>query len=395
MASVETQAAPTSTRIAALDILRGVAILGTLGTNIWVFAAAGTPLVEAFVHTRVTIQGLFEVFCNGKFLSLLAMLFGVGVAIQFDAAQRKRQQWPGHYVWRSTLLFAEGLLHFSLLFEGDVLMGYAVAAVIVAFTLRGGDRILRWVMGCAAGLHIVLISLVAAASIPAFEGNADPLVGYAHLVLHGSYLEQVAYRLNHALLFRAEPIFALPYTVFLFLLGVWFYRRGAFTAAAAGTRLQRRMMIWGLGIGLPFNALVLLPALLPGLGTGVETLIFFAVRYGFSAVLAIGYAGFVLWLLRRNAHTWLWARLSAVGRTALSTYVSQSVILSLIFYGWGLGLGSQGADWMIALLFLSLCVVHMGVAELWVRNGGGPLERIRKRLERLGPGAPATAKRTA
>lgn len=397
MASVETQVAPKSTRIAALDILRGVAILGTLGTNIWVFAAAGTPLVDAFLQTRLTLQGMFEVFCNGKFLSLLAILFGVGVAIQFDAAQRKGQHWPGHYLWRSTLLFGEGLLHFTLLFEGDVLMGYAVAAVIVAWTLRNGDRALRWVMGLAAGLHVLFVTavVVATATLPASEANADPLVGYAHLLLHGSYGEQVAYRLDHVLLLRAEPIFALPYTVFLFLLGVWLYRRSAFSADAASSGVQRRMLIWGLGLGIPLNALTLLPALLPELGTVGETLIFFVVRYGFSAVLALGYAGLVLWLLRRNAHAWLWARLSAVGRTALSTYVSQSIVLSLVFYGWGLGLGSQLADWVIALLFISLCVVHIGVAELWVRNGGGPLERIRKQLERLGQGTSATAKRAA
>jgi uncharacterized protein len=122
--SVTSQPQPAkANRIAALDILRGIAILGTLGTNIWVFAAAGTPLVEAFVHTRLTIQGFFEVFCNGKFLSLLSILFGVGVAIQYDAAQRRGREWPGHYLWRSTLLFLEGLFHFTLLFEGDVLMG--------------------------------------------------------------------------------------------------------------------------------------------------------------------------------------------------------------------------------------------------------------------------------
>jgi uncharacterized protein len=388
------QAAPKSTRIAALDILRGIAILGTLGTNIWVFSAAGTPLVEAFTHTRITIQSLFEVFCNGKFLSLLAILFGVGVAIQFDSSQRKGQHWPGHYLWRSTLLFLEGLLHFTLLFEGDVLMGYAVAAVIVAFTLRGGERLLSWVMAIAGGLHLLFVTLVVVAltTAPAAEVSTDPLSDYASLLLHGSYLEQVAYRLNHPLLLRAEPLFALPYTVFLFCLGVWLYRRGAFHVGEGMNTLQQRMLAWGLGLGLPLNALVLVPALLPELGTGSEILLFFAVRYGCSAVLALGYTGLVMWLICRNAHGWLWNRLSAIGRTALSTYVSQSLMLSLVFYGWGLGLGSQQADWadlMVALLFIGLCMLHMGIAEWWIRRGGGPLERIRKRLERLGqPPAP-------
>jgi uncharacterized membrane protein YeiB len=205
--SVTSQPQPAkANRIAALDILRGIAILGTLGTNIWVFAAAGTPLVEAFVHTRLTIQGFFEVFCNGKFLSLLSILFGVGVAIQYDAAQRRGREWPGHYLWRSTLLFLEGLFHFTLLFEGDVLMGYAVVAVIVAFLLRYGERLINWVIGLAALLHLLLISAVIAAVgvDPSLAGNDAGFSAYAALLSGDNYLAQIAFRLENMLLLRTD-----------------------------------------------------------------------------------------------------------------------------------------------------------------------------------------------
>jgi uncharacterized protein len=386
MASVISQVASSGSRIAALDILRGIAILGTLGTNIWVFSAAGTPLDQAFFGNQLTVQSLFEVFANGKFLSLLAILFGVGVAIQYESAQRKGQVWPGRYLWRSTLLFLEGLLHFTLLFEGDVLMGYAVAAVITAFTLRRGERAVRWAIGVAGMFHLLLMSIVmmGSAALPAGGGDFDPLGVYAQLLLNGSYLEQIASRIDNALLLRAEPLFALPYTVFLFCVGAWLHQRGAFTLHESSRKLQRAMLVWGLGLGLPLNLLILVPDVWPELGLDVQTVIFFAVRYGFSAILALGYVGLVLWLLRRNAHGWLYARLTAVGRVALSTYVSQSVILSVVFYGWGFGLGSQLADWTIALLFIALCIVQIVVAELWIRTGGGPLERIRRRLEKLG-----------
>ncbi|MDX2138467.1 MAG: DUF418 domain-containing protein [Chloroflexota bacterium] len=386
MASVTSQVTSSGSRIASLDLLRGIAILGTLGTNIWVFSAAGTPLDQAFFGNQLTVQSLFEVFANGKFLSLLAILGGVGVAIQYDSAQRKGQVWPGRYLWRSTLLFLEGLLHFTILFEGDVLMGYAVAAVITAFTLRRGERAVRWAIGVAGVLHLLFLALVIAGSgvLPTGNGEPEPLTIYAQLLLDGSYPEQVAFRISNALVLRAEPLFALPYTVFLFCAGAWLHQRGAFTLHESSRKLQRTMLMWGLGLGLPLNLLILAPDVWPELGLYGETVIFFAVRYGFSAVLALGYAGLVLWLLRRNAHGWLYARLMAVGRVALSTYVSQSVILSILFYGWGLGLGSQLADWTIALLFIALCIVQIVVAELWIRTGGGPLERIRKRLEKLG-----------
>jgi uncharacterized protein len=215
---------------------------------------------------------------------------------------------------------------------------------------------------------------------------------YAALLLTDNYLGQVLFRLGNPLILRAEPVFALPYTLFLFLLGAQLYRAGAFTAHAAPTALQANLLRWGLGLGLPLNALALLPMLAPGLlSDQLELLLFFALRYGFSAVLALGYLALALWLFGRRS-TWAgWRHLSNVGRTALSTYVSQSLALSLIFYGWGLGLGSQLSDMQIVALFLALALVQLWVAGLWVRHwGGGPLEKLRKRLEHLG----ATARHT-
>jgi uncharacterized protein len=379
-----------STRVPVLDILRGLAILGTLGTNIWVFSAAGTPLLDSFIQTRVTLQGMFEVFSNGKFLSLLAMLFGVGIAIQYDSARRRGNAWPGRYLWRSTLLFLEGLFHFTLLFEGDILMGYAVAAVIVAVLLNYGERFVRWGMAVAAGLHLLLVSgIVMLVGSGAAAGDAEADIGfdaYATLLLRDNYLAQVAARLENVLVLRAEPILALPYAVLLFLLGVQLYRSGVFVIGTASTPLQRALRNWGLGLGLPLNALALLPAIAPGLlGDSGQVLLFLALRYGCSAILACGYIGLVLWLVRRSADSWLWTQLTAVGRTALSTYVSQSVLLSLIFYGWGLGLGSQLSDWQIGALFVALALAQVWIAGLWMRRlGGGPLELVRKRLEQIG-----------
>lgn len=388
MTTVAGETPTVTARLPALDILRGLAIIGTLGTNIWVFAAAGTPLVEALAQTRVTIQGMFEVFSNGKFLSLLSVLFGVGVAIQYDAAQRRGQPWPGRYLWRSTLLFCEGLLHFTLLFEGDVLMGYAAAAVLVAVLLRQGPRAVSWAIGVAATLHLLLIAglAVVVGGFGAMGGAEPGLDPYPTLLLSSDYLGQVAFRLDNMLVLRAEPILAFPYTTLLFLLGVRLYRSGVFIVGSTSTNAQLALLRWGLGLGLPLNALALLPALAPGLlGTSGEVLLFLALRYGCSAVLSLGYIGLVLWLLRRGAFAWLWERLRLVGVTALSTYVSQSAILSLIFYGWGLGLGSRLSDGQIAALFVALAIGHLWVAGLWVRRwGSGPLERLRKRLERLG-----------
>jgi uncharacterized protein len=387
MSAVSQPARSTSSRIAALDILRGIAILGTLGTNIWVFSAAGTPLVDAFIQTRLSIQSIVEVFCNGKFLSLLAMLFGVGVAIQYEAAQRRGQEWPGRYLWRSTLLFLEGLFHFTLLFEGDVLMGYAVVAVLVAYLLRYSNRVLYWVMGIATGLHVLFITLivVAIAASPSVANDDAGMRTYATLLASDQYLGQVLFRLSNPLTMRAEPIFALPYTTILFLTGVLLYRNGMFTMQTRATTQQRSLLVWGIGVGLPLNILSVLPTVIPGaFNDATMVLLFLVMRYGCSAILSLGYIGLILHLLNYPVLDWLWNRLSMVGRTALSTYISQSIILSLLFYGWGFGLGSKLSDLWIVGIWLVVAVIQIIIARYWVLHGGGPFERIRKRLERIG-----------
>ncbi|MCB8043599.1 hypothetical protein JM654_03665 [Microbacterium oxydans] len=86
-----TPAAPTSSRrIASLDVIRGVAIIGTLASNIWLF--------RAFFGERVIDiwwDDLLSAASNGKFLGLLTIMFGIGLEIQRQAALRRESRWPG------------------------------------------------------------------------------------------------------------------------------------------------------------------------------------------------------------------------------------------------------------------------------------------------------------
>lgn len=147
LAEAGSKAGPKEERIPLLDVLRGVAIFGTLGTNIWIFATVGSGNLDIFgadipwwssVNDFLTALTLF--FTNGKFLGLLTILFGVGLEIQYQSARRRGLRWPVRYLWRSVLLLVEGFLHYLLVFEFDILMGYAVAAMIAAVLVGRGER---------------------------------------------------------------------------------------------------------------------------------------------------------------------------------------------------------------------------------------------------------------
>ncbi|MFE2492730.1 DUF418 domain-containing protein [Streptomyces scopuliridis] len=384
----ETLPSPATTpgrpaRLPLLDVMRGVAILGTLMTNVWIFTSPGAEWAVltsgqgelSFGSFPAAAESTMRLLANGKFLSLLTILFGVGLAIQHSAAARRGEPWPGRYRWRALFLFAEGTLHFLLVFAWDVLMGYAVTALFVAWLLTRTPTARRRVMRWAAGLHLTLIGLLTAA-LPAdgSQGGESVPREVVDLYAHGGYLEQVRFRLDNAPAFRIEPLLTFFLLVFLFLLGVRLFRAGAFGSDATGRRIRARLLAWGLGLGLPLSVALSL--------AGQD--LFLLDRYVAGPLMALGYIGLIGALVDRVRRPGpLLIGLTGVGRTALSGYVLQNVVCVVVSYGIGLGLahrlGESWRPWWVMGLWAVVCAVLMAGSTLWLRRfRTGPLESVQK-----------------
>ncbi|WP_081706325.1 DUF418 domain-containing protein [Nocardia sp. CNY236] len=363
------------TRLVALDVLRGIAILGTLGTNIWILTnpqglvgylnELGRSTGEWMWTERVLQQ-----LCQGKFLGLLTIMFGIGLAIQQQSAIRAGRRWPGTYPWRAGLLFLDGLLNFLFIAEFDVLMGYAVTGLVVAFVLATGERTQRrWLIG-AAGVHVALLTLIALAT--AFAPQQSPV---SHSLLHpnpyadGSFWDLVVFRLDNVGLFRFEPIFVFAMSVALFLLGTRLFRAGVFHPD--GGRIRRQLMIVGFGVAAPIDLLV-------GTAGGGDLVI--CMRYGSAPFVAFGILAAVAeWYVRRPHVGFLGRRLTEIGRTALSCYILQNLVASILCYGWGFGLAARVSPgdrvpFTIGVYLLVALLIACG-AHLWLRRfERGPVE---------------------
>ncbi|MFJ2744017.1 DUF418 domain-containing protein [Streptomyces sp. NPDC087440] len=372
-------------RLPLLDVLRGAAILGTLMTNVWIFAGPGaelgilqggmsTPLTDGSVSGAA--EGIFRLLADGKFLSLLTILFGVGLAIQFESARRRGTPWPGPYKWRALFLFAEGTVHFVFVFAWDVLMGYAVTALLVAWSLTRSERFRKILMWGQGALHLTLMLAGTWLLAAADNGGKDTIDSETvALYAEGSYVEQVLVRLQNALVLRLEPVLTFGLLVFLFLLGVRLLRAGAFGDDERGRALRGRLLRWGLGIGVPLTVAA-------GIGGGDFFLI---ERYVAAPIVALGLIGLVGALLdRARGSSWLVAGLSAVGRCALSCYVLQNVLCVLVFYGFGLGLAAEWGGhgpWWVMGVWAGVGALLMGLSTLWLRRfAQGPLESVQKKL---------------
>lgn len=378
--AVITQSAPAaSKRLRLLDALRGFAIIGTLASNIWIFTAAGSEGSVMHQTGAATfgdpLEFIFRLWSNGKFLSTLTILFGVGIAIQYRSAQRRGLRWPGRYKWRTAFLFVEGTVHFIFIFAFDVLMGYAVTALVVAWLLNRSRRFRQVIAATALALHLVIVAGCTAAMM---QGQASRSAAQADVDLFasGSWFAQIHFRLDHFLAFRSEPILMFPLLVLLFMSGVALFRSGAFGTNATAERIRARMMVWGFGIGAPLNLATML---------GGEKL-FFMDRYLSAPVLAIGFIGAAGWLTQRFPNAALVRGLSNLGRTALSGYVIQNALAAVCCYGFGLGLTARMAgygSWWAVALWAAISAFLVCGASWWLRHfSAGPLETLQKRVLR-------------
>ncbi len=365
----------TTRRSTALDVLRGIAVLGTLATNIWIFTDVEGLVGYIVGERRATgawepVQVVLQQLAQGKFLGLLTVMFGIGLAIQQRSALRRAARWPGAYPVRAGLLFVDGVINYVLFTEFDVLMGYAVTGLVVAYILSASIRRQRLAAAVACGVHalilgVVVLALATASATP--PGSALSPNPYRD----GSFLDLVAFRLDNVLLFRLEIVFILPMSIALFLAGAALFRAGILEPTAR--RLRRRLMIGGLGVALPLDLLVGSFGGSAGLVLG---------RYGIAPFVALGILAAVAEFYSNGRAAGVVGRaLAPVGRTALSCYVLQNALAGALCYGWGLGIaGRLDGTTVVPVtvgLFLLVAAAMTIASRLWLaRFDRGPLEWV-------------------
>lgn len=368
-------AAPTTApaRITSLDVLRGVAILGTFASNVWLFAHPGGPTAwfAGGGPAPDVAETALRTLANGKFLALLTLLFGIGIELQYRSAVRRAARWPGRYPVRAAILLVEGLLHYVLVFEFDVLMGYAVASLLVAHLVGRSDRVVHAWMAVVGGVYLLGIAAVTALLLVLPDGPDMPEQAAASTA---SWWAQVLVRLESAGFYRVELVLIVPSATVLFLLGSRLVRAGALADTPAGARVRRRLVVLGLGVGAPLNALT---AIAGPAWVLVD-------RYVLPPLIALGLLGLVTGLVLRSRGGAPRRAVAAVGRTALSCYVLQNVLASALCYDWGLGLATRFAGarpWWVVGLWAAVSLALVLLATAWLRRfERGPLELVVQRV---------------
>ena len=301
-------------RILALDVARGIAILGTFAANVWIFTdPAGIVGYLASIGTDPWPQRILMQLAQGKFLGLLTLMFGIGLAVQAASAQRAGRPWPGGYRVRAALLLVDGLVHYLLVAEFDILMGYALTSMLVCGLVISSRRVRLWVAGTAVAVHAMAVTALVVTLAASSPNSETPELTTA------TWWDMVVFRVHNAAAFRVEVIFVIPMTVALFLAGAALYSAGLFDSR--GAVLRRRLMAVG-AIAAPLD----LTAGLFGGAAGV-----FAARYGIAPFVALGLLAWIAhFYLGRSTTGTVGTACESIGRAALRCHILQNIGASVI-----------------------------------------------------------------
>ncbi len=382
----------SSDRLLPLDIIRGLALLGILLIN---FKSFVNPVSNDIVHHKLPgdplnagVEIVLRALVEGRFYVIFSILFGVSFSLLVDRTTSKGLKF-GHIMMRRLLFLGFiGSAHAVFIWTGDILFLYAVTGTFLLLLFRKTpvSRLPKW------GLFFLFFPLVIGTvsniilelkpefkgpgpSISAEKGREIELLAASFAAQkQGSYLELVKQNWMEWTGHLATELASMFFIISYFLIGSWLLRSGRLSHVETHRNWWKRTISWGLIVGLflgfwgallsreltPFNwnVLAYLVSLLLG-----------------GPILALTYIGLItLYGNRFRLLRWL----APAGQMALTNYLSQSLVWTVICYGYGLGLAS---DLQARALHVPLALAFFALQVQWshwwlARYEYGPMEYL-------------------
>ncbi|RSV38796.1 DUF418 domain-containing protein [Sphingomonas sp. ABOLE] len=411
---------PQRDRLAALDVLRGAALLGILVINIQLFA--GSPSVAFNVPLRVisssgeqpelnlVVMAIQWLLFEGKMRALFSMLFGASALLLLQRLEQRHDAGMAAAIFhrRNLWLLLIGALHGTLIWSGDVLLFYASGALLVLYPLRHlpGRRLV------AIGLSVALVGgtfgISQAMNIPASWATAQleadgrgalargALPTAAQLVaLHAaeaarsaqlkalatpmpeqprsyvSSLPAAAYREFVTSIFASGWILE---TLGLLIAGMGLFRTGFLTGQLTSATYAK-VALAGYGIAWSIVLGGLVQASHYDFSSSVTT-VAMMLPYEFQAIPGcLANASILLLLVRQGALMPLQRCLAAVGRMALTNYLFTSILCRTLF-AWTYLLPVDTLEhYQMMLVVIGVWTFNIVFSLLWLRVFEfGPLE---------------------
>jgi uncharacterized protein len=326
---------------------------------------------------------------DSRFYSLLGFLFGIGFAIQLQRASADDSQARGIFLKRMLALLGFGLVHGLFIWSGDILTVYALLGFLLLLYRGLSQR--RLVVGAALTyllLPYIIPKIFFLLRLPVgffgfFHGKAG-----ASILRNGTFAQIAAYRIQDFVIWRLRGTatsggFA-PFLT-LFLLGMLATRWGILSKLSENTRQNRKWLLWVLGWSLVCMAAGIYwlhsletwwPVQQVSQRPTWHDLRFWSLRGTFWQIgndlqvwgNSAAYASVLAFLALRPGWNRRLSALAAVGRMPLTTYLTQSIICTTLFYGYGFGLFGRVMATGILEITLAIFAIQLVASYYWLQH---------------------------
>lgn len=376
-------------RDVAPDVLRGFALLGILVVNIQFMGLSSAEGARGdwtlgFANGSATF--LVASIFTGKFYLLFSFLFGYSSNYIIRGERANRTRW----IKRCLVLIALGALHFTFLWHGDIIFIYGVfGLLLIPFFFRADQTLKIWtrVVFFASSTLILLVGALVYISERYFPEESYQALMDSKLdevLINGTFIEAIPARLELWAYGVSTGIFLQGGLAFAaFLLGLRM-ARSQFLSSPIDTKKNSKLMKIGLLLGAPIQ--IVSAAILVSNEQSAEPseaihVLALFVSFIAAPLLSMFYVGLIRKLVEEKPHLVLWIK--PAGKVSLTIYISQSVITSMIFAPWGLGLFQDLDTWQVLLLAFGIWLLLVYLAAIWLKRfKQGPLEKFMDVLTR-------------
>ena len=378
-------------RLSTLDVLRGFALLGIFLMNVEYFtrplSEMGSGVDAGQAPLDYALSWLIYVFVQGKFWILFALLFGMGFALIGERARAASRDFRALYLRRSLTLLGIGLAHALLVWGGDILVSYAVGALVLLwFRDQSPQRQCFWGVALYGGAVLMLLGLsgllllaqmAGPELVDAAQANAEQAQRAAEIAAYsqGTWGDAVRTRVDYFVMHLGDLVVFEVFAVGIFLIGAWLLRSGAIADPAPHEVLLRRLRHWALPAGLVLAlASAAITVRMDWHHDAARSMLAVALMFAASPLLSLGYLALIVAALQTRARRWL-LLLAPAGRMALTNYLLQSLLGTWVFYGHGLGLWGQVARrWQVLGVVMVFALQVIGSRWWLQRFQYGPVE---------------------
>lgn len=384
---------PGRARIEVADVLRGIAVMGIIVLhsiehfNFYSFPEVSQTWMK--FTDQVIWQSMFFTF-GGKAYAIFALLFGFSFFVQDKGQTDKGRDFRGRFAWRLFLLFIFGNIN-AMFFTGEILVLYSLVGFVLIAVCRLKTRTILILASVLMCQPVALWRLFSSLFYSSGE-ETDSLAAYYFerafaIQQGGSFWETVKMNLwdgQLASLTWAWEHGRVFQTASLFMLGFLIGRTGLFLYSERNMKFWFGALLSSLICFFPLNGLVsMLPGFVTDQGISEPMLLIIQSLANLSFMIFMVSALILVFYYTRFRKVMM--KITPYGRMSLTDYITQSVVGSLLFYGWGFALHRYlGITWSF-LVGVGLFFLQYAFAVWWMKSHRqGPLEWIWKKATWIG-----------